>query len=252
MKILRTYENGVDQKTAEELAKGQMLTNKEMDYEIEHNYDAIRPALDAWTRTHIKYAAGATEALIWNEGEKPEKIHLPLNDGWYLPDDRYCIPNGEASSEDNPKARYLYRRQSSSFDGLLVRRCGWFDGRLRRGVVAYYGPGGRLGVCVRDEKSAAQMPDVLETLAAIEHEQWVAWSKDLAKKEKLTPERVKRWKGLWVPYAKLSEDMKEHDRKWARKALEAMGTPAKPGPDYKQKYAALLAKVKAIVEGEKA
>lgn len=27
-----------------------------------------------------------------------------------------------------------------------------------------------------------------------------------------------RWRSLFVPYAELSEDMKEHDRKWARKA----------------------------------
>ena len=59
-------------------------------------------------------------------------------------------------------------------------------------------------------------PTECEALASIEHDQWIAWSKDLASKETLSPERLARWRSLWVPYEELSEEMKEHDRRWAR------------------------------------
>jgi hypothetical protein len=61
---------------------------------------------------------------------------------------------------------------------------------------------------------------LIEALAELEHTQWVAWSKDIAEKEKLSRERLRRWKGLWIPYSELSEEMKEEDRKWARKAIK--------------------------------
>lgn len=64
--------------------------------------------------------------------------------------------------------------------------------------------------------------NLLEKLAELEHEQWIAWSKDIASKEKLSPERLKRWKSLWVPYKELSEEMKEFDREWARKVIEEL------------------------------
>ena len=63
---------------------------------------------------------------------------------------------------------------------------------------------------------------ILEELAAIEHDQWIAWSKNIAETEDLSLDRVSRWRLLWVPYVDLSEEMKEHDRKWARKVLEIL------------------------------
>lgn len=59
---------------------------------------------------------------------------------------------------------------------------------------------------------------LLEELAEIEHEQWMGWSKSVA--SEVSEERQKRWKKLWVPYDKLSEEMKEEDRIFARKVLE--------------------------------
>jgi hypothetical protein len=66
------------------------------------------------------------------------------------------------------------------------------------------------------------MSDVqlLEALAALEHDQWVEWSKSIAKSEKLSPERMARWEKLWVPYDQLTEEQKEQDRVWARKVLD--------------------------------
>ena len=60
---------------------------------------------------------------------------------------------------------------------------------------------------------------LIEKLAELEHEQWCQWSKNLVEKEKLSKERIDRWAKLWVPYSELSEEMKESDRIWARKAL---------------------------------
>lgn len=68
-----------------------------------------------------------------------------------------------------------------------------------------------------------RQPSLIEKFAALEHEQWVEWSREIAKEECLSPGRVSRWQGLWVPYAMLSEDDKEFDRKWARKVLEVLG-----------------------------
>jgi hypothetical protein len=66
--------------------------------------------------------------------------------------------------------------------------------------------------------------DFLEELAALEHKQWVAWSLSIAndKTVVLSDERLARWATLWIPYEDLSEEMKEHDRKWARKVLDVL------------------------------
>jgi len=61
---------------------------------------------------------------------------------------------------------------------------------------------------------------LIERLAELEHEQWMEWSKDISKKEKLSSDRLKRWKEYWADYDKLKEDVKEQDRKYARKVLK--------------------------------
>ena len=67
-------------------------------------------------------------------------------------------------------------------------------------------------------------PDILiEGLAELEHKQWVHWSKVVAQQENISKERLKRWKELWIPYNELTEEMKEEDRKWARKVLKVLG-----------------------------
>lgn len=61
-----------------------------------------------------------------------------------------------------------------------------------------------------------------EILASLEHDQWMDWSKQLAKEEKLSDERLKRWKKYWVSYDKLPEEIKRSDRKYAKKVIKAM------------------------------
>jgi len=60
---------------------------------------------------------------------------------------------------------------------------------------------------------------IREEIAALEHDQWITWADSIMKSEKVSPERNKRWLSLFVPYAELSEEMKDHDRKWADKIM---------------------------------
>jgi hypothetical protein len=63
--------------------------------------------------------------------------------------------------------------------------------------------------------------ELLERLAALEHEQWTAWSQTVA--DEVSEERRRRWAAYWVPYPELPEEVKEQDREWARKVLKALG-----------------------------
>ena len=63
---------------------------------------------------------------------------------------------------------------------------------------------------------------LLEKLATLEHEQWIAWSKSIVREEQISLERYNRWVELWVPYEDLTEEQKEQDRVWARKVLEVI------------------------------
>lgn len=67
----------------------------------------------------------------------------------------------------------------------------------------------------------------VERLAAIEHEQWMTWASTVAEREPISDERRARWMSCMVPYSQLSEEMKEHDRVWARKVIAALSPDAK-------------------------
>ena len=62
--------------------------------------------------------------------------------------------------------------------------------------------------------------DALEALAQLEHEQWMHWSKAVA--HEVSASTREQWQRFWVPYAALSEDVKEADRIWARKVVELL------------------------------
>ena len=59
--------------------------------------------------------------------------------------------------------------------------------------------------------------DLVEALAAIEHEQWMHWSHAVAA-EVAASTRAK-WQRSWVDYAELNDEMKEADRVWACKVV---------------------------------
>ena len=71
------------------------------------------------------------------------------------------------------------------------------------------------------------MSEQLEKLAELEHDQWIAWSKDIAKTG-LPLERLERWLRLWGPYNTLTEPEKDQDREWARKVLDIVGEAEPP------------------------
>jgi hypothetical protein len=76
---------------------------------------------------------------------------------------------------------------------------------------------------IRKQERDKVLVDSIERLSAIEHEQWIEWSKNITSTEpNLSFDRVERWSKLWIPYEQLSEDMKEHDRKWANKIIEEL------------------------------
>lgn len=63
---------------------------------------------------------------------------------------------------------------------------------------------------------------LLESLAALEHEQWAHWTRYML--DNLTPENIIRWRQqLATPYADLSEQEKESDRVWAQRVLQILG-----------------------------
>lgn len=70
-------------------------------------------------------------------------------------------------------------------------------------------------------------PLSLEKLAELEHEQWVEWSKNIAKTEHISKKRLQRWDKLWVDYWGLTEKEKEQDRKYARKVLSHIKSACK-------------------------
>lgn len=86
------------------------------------------------------------------------------------------------------------------------------------------------------------MDELLERLSELEHIQWQNWSESIAKdlnklielcdkfEDNLNEEerefinsqkkRLIRWKGMWIPYSELTEELKELDRNYARKVLD--------------------------------
>ncbi len=63
--------------------------------------------------------------------------------------------------------------------------------------------------------------ELLEELAALEHEQWKSWALDIIDCGHVDPIRAKRWFGIirHGGYQHLPEDLKDKDREWAERIL---------------------------------
>ncbi len=57
----------------------------------------------------------------------------------------------------------------------------------------------------------------VERLASLIHDEWMSWSKTLAERGEVIPEKVEWWRRYWVPYDELPELVKDQDREWAYK-----------------------------------
>jgi hypothetical protein len=64
-----------------------------------------------------------------------------------------------------------------------------------------------------------------ERFAALEHEQWAHWTRNLL--DHLTPENVERWRRqIDTPYEGLSEPETQSDREWADRVLKLVEAAA--------------------------
>ena len=66
--------------------------------------------------------------------------------------------------------------------------------------------------------------ELIEALAALEHEQWMEWSKELAVHSIWAKLILFRRKKLWVPYEELAEDVKQQNRFWVAVVLSRINT----------------------------
>ena len=74
--------------------------------------------------------------------------------------------------------------------------------------------------------------EAVERLAEQEHIQWCTWAQNVMDTEQgLSTDRRERWRSLMVPYAELSEEMKEYDRIWAREALDCLAAAPRTSKD---------------------
>ena len=73
--------------------------------------------------------------------------------------------------------------------------------------------------CTDCPLNKAEKKELLERLAVLEHEQWIAWSKSITYNEHISQDRFDRWRRLWCPYSELTGVMKDQDRRWARKVI---------------------------------
>lgn len=84
--------------------------------------------------------------------------------------------------------------------------------------------GGLCGECciTQSKEVLAERDRLIERLAALEHRQWIHWTKGLAEREDPPDELIKRWEQNWRPYEDLDEETKDHDRKWAEQVVEIL------------------------------
>ena len=132
--------------------------------------------------------------LVWS---KVDENSIPL----------YTHPVKEEHFEDEPQAEELHEimqsnthpveEQDESFDRTASHMAGEY--------VSY--------------KAELTDEEIIESLAELEHEQWMKWADTIMQTEKISDARFARWASCMIPYADLTEEMKEFDREWARKAL---------------------------------
>jgi hypothetical protein len=107
-----TWKEALDR--AKERKNVRILTNREIDSLLQQGI--LNPGImPLWAGTFVKYAG--TECEVTEAG-KTVKIKLPKEDGWYETD-KFGIPSGKPSDENNPDARKLWRIENN--ETLLAR-----------------------------------------------------------------------------------------------------------------------------------
>lgn len=150
--IIATWENRVDWKMAQKLAKEKglrILTNKEADEILQDKKlrEKFKDAFPCWTSTLVDYDG---EECTITEGKMRKEIIMPCTNGWYEMDE-FGLPFGKASNEENKNARYLWR--SNKNNAPLVCGSGNNWSRYgRRGIDAIYGANSAFAVVGVREK----------------------------------------------------------------------------------------------------
>lgn len=62
--------------------------------------------------------------------------------------------------------------------------------------------------------------ELVDSLAALEHQQWMHWSQHVAENNEIPDELREKWEKNWHPYSTLDEETQDQDRKWACEALQ--------------------------------
>src|SRR5208283_4044436 len=118
-----------------------MMNHSLLNETIQRDWSGIKGALPCKTATYLEYKAGATKARVWNIGERPIIIDLPLANGWYVSDGKpFALPNGRPGNRDEPGTLYLFRHQDRDFSDLIERRIIFYEaGKLSsdRGNLVY-------------------------------------------------------------------------------------------------------------------
>lgn len=100
--------------------------------------------------------------------------------------------------------------------------CGWFSITTTAMGGERVCKCGRVVVGVSVTKRQADRLIKKEKIAEALHDIWVDWSKEIATSEEISMERFRRWKALWVPYKKLTNEWKEKDRVLAERVLHML------------------------------
>jgi hypothetical protein len=64
---------------------------------------------------------------------------------------------------------------------------------------------------------------LIELVAEVIHEAWVNWSKDIAKNEKISEERLRRWEIFWkAHYCQIPREHKQKEYEYAESILRRL------------------------------
>ena len=127
--------------------------------------------------------------------------------------------------DDNPKQHngyFLYthpvKEQDESFDRTASHMAGEYVSWTSCVACGKRVTSDSIHTCSPQLKQLTD-EEIIESLAELEHEQWMKWADTIMQTEKISDARFARWASCMIPYADLTEEMKEFDREWARKAL---------------------------------
>jgi hypothetical protein len=67
---------------------------------------------------------------------------------------------------------------------------------------------------------STNLDELIETLAEVEHQQWLHWSNAVA--PEVADATRQKWERSWIDYSHLTEEVKEADRVWARKVVAVL------------------------------